>query len=129
MRRPASEGDLRPLLAALQAGKTNLGLSTAFETGIGRRLLAHLAALQAQGPTPTAPGLTPAGAPRGICLLRILSGCGGLWGDGLGRLGAGDLRVGVGMGRAWLLRVAIHTVFGRAGDGTNPWTRGTLTGR
>ena len=65
MRRPASEGDLRPLLAALQAGKTNLGLSTAIETGIGRRLLAHLAALQAQGPTPTAPGLAPGWRPQG----------------------------------------------------------------
>jgi len=65
VRRPASEGDPRPLLAALQAGTPNLGLSTAFETGIGRRLLAHLAALQAQGPTPTAPGLAPGWRPQG----------------------------------------------------------------
>ena len=65
VRRPASEGDPRPLLAALQAGPPNLCLSTAFETGIGRRLLAHLAALQAQGPTPTAPGLAPGWRPQG----------------------------------------------------------------
>ncbi len=63
--RPASAGDPRPLLAALQAGTPNLCLSTALETGIGRRLLAHLAALQAQGPTPTAPGLAPGWRPRG----------------------------------------------------------------
>jgi O-succinylbenzoate synthase len=65
VRRPASEGDPRPLLASLQAGTPNLCLSTAFETGIGRRLLAHLAALQAQGPTPTAPGLAPGWRPQG----------------------------------------------------------------
>jgi len=65
VRRPASEGDPRPLLAALQAGTPNLCLSTAFETGIGRRLVAHLAALQAQGPTPTAPGLAPGWRPQG----------------------------------------------------------------
>jgi O-succinylbenzoate synthase len=40
-------------------------LSTAFETGIGRRLVAHLAALQAEGPTPTAPGLAPGWQPAG----------------------------------------------------------------
>ena len=34
-------------------------LSTGFETGIGRRWLHHLAALQAEGPTPAAPGLAP----------------------------------------------------------------------
>ena len=65
VRRPDSEGDPRPLLAALQAGTPNLCLSTALETGIGRRLLAHLAALQAQGPTPTAPGLAPGWRPQG----------------------------------------------------------------
>jgi len=65
VRRPASEGDPRPLLAALQAGTPNLCLSTALETGIGRRLVAHLAALQVQGPTPTAPGLAPGWRPQG----------------------------------------------------------------
>jgi o-succinylbenzoate synthase len=62
VRRPSQEGDPRPLLADLQAGAPRRVLSTAFETGIGRRWLAHLAALQQQGPTPTAPGLA-----RGWC--------------------------------------------------------------
>ena len=65
VRRPALEGDPRPLLAALQAGQPRLMLSTALETGIGMRLLAHLAALQQQGPTPTAPGLAPGWRPAG----------------------------------------------------------------
>jgi len=71
VRRPASEGDPRPLLATLQAGTPNLCLSTAFETGIGRRLVAHLAALQAQGPTPTAPGLAPGWRPRGELFVAV----------------------------------------------------------
>ncbi len=65
VRRPSQEGDPRPLLAALQAGRPRLMLSTAFETGIGRRWLQQLAALQAQGPTPTAPGLAPGWSPPG----------------------------------------------------------------
>ena len=59
VRRPSQEGDPRPLLAALEAGRPWLMLSTAFETGIGRRWLHHLAALQAEGATPAAPGLAP----------------------------------------------------------------------
>jgi O-succinylbenzoate synthase len=65
VRRPAVEGDPRPLLASLVAGTPQLMVSTALETGIGRRLVAHLAALQAQGPTPTAPGLAPGWRPQG----------------------------------------------------------------
>lgn len=65
VRRPLLEGDPRPLLAALRAGTPRLMLSTAFETGIGRRLLAHLAALQTDGPTPAAPGLAPGWCPQG----------------------------------------------------------------
>ena len=65
VRRPLAEADPRPLLAALQAGRPRLMLSTAFETGIGRRFLQHLAGLQALGPTPTAPGLAPGWRPRG----------------------------------------------------------------
>jgi len=65
VRRPLLEGDPRPLLAALVAGAPRLMLSTAFETGIGRRLVEHLAALQAEGPTPTAPGLAPGWRPAG----------------------------------------------------------------
>lgn len=63
--RPALDGDPRPLLGALRRGRPRLMLSTALETGIGRRLLAHLAALQQQGPTPTAPGLAPGWRPVG----------------------------------------------------------------
>ena len=65
VRRPLLEGDPRPLLAALTAGTPRLMLSTALETGIGRRFLQQLAALQALGPTPTAPGLAPGWRPGG----------------------------------------------------------------
>jgi len=65
VRRPLLEGDPRPLLAALRAGTPRLMLSTALETGIGRRLLDHLAALQAESPTPVAPGLAPGWRPEG----------------------------------------------------------------
>ena len=43
VRRPALEGDPRLLLQELQAGLPQRMLSTAFETGIGRRWLEHLA--------------------------------------------------------------------------------------
>ena len=65
VRRPALEGDPRPLLAALAAGRPHWMVSTAFETSIGRRLVDHAAALQWRGPTPTAPGLAPQWRPRG----------------------------------------------------------------
>jgi O-succinylbenzoate synthase len=65
VRRPLLEGDPRPLLAALTAGTPRLMRSTALETGIGRRFLQQLAALQALGPTPTAPGLAPGWRPKG----------------------------------------------------------------
>ena len=65
VRRPALEGDPRPLLAALAAGAPRCMISTAFETGIGWRLVAHGAALQQRGPTPTAPGLAPGWRPQG----------------------------------------------------------------
>jgi len=63
--RPAAAADPRPLWRRLQAGVPRLMLSTAFETGIGLRFLHHLAGLQAQGPTPTAPGLAPGWSPDG----------------------------------------------------------------
>ncbi|WP_347238868.1 enolase C-terminal domain-like protein [Cyanobium sp. FACHB-13342] len=67
VRRPSQEGDPRPLLAALEQGAPRLMVSTAFETGIARRWLDHLAALQAEGPTPVAPGLAPGWqAPGGL---------------------------------------------------------------
>ena len=65
VRRPLLEGDPRPLLRDLLRGKPRLMLSTSFETGIGGRWLAHLAALQAQGKTPAAPGLAPGWCPAG----------------------------------------------------------------
>ena len=63
VRRPVLEGDPRGLLRELQAGLPQQMLSTAFETGIGRRWLEHLAGLQALGPTPAAPGLAPGWTP------------------------------------------------------------------
>ena len=66
VRRPSQEGDPRPLLSSLQAGGGSpVVLSTAFETGIARRWLHHLAALQARGPSPAAPGLALAWQPQG----------------------------------------------------------------
>jgi O-succinylbenzoate synthase len=65
VRRPALEGDPRPLLASLGAGRPGWMVSTAFETGVGRRLVEHAAALQWAGPTPTAPGLAPQWRPTG----------------------------------------------------------------
>jgi O-succinylbenzoate synthase len=65
VRRPSQEGDPRPLLAAMAAGQPRLMLSTGFETGIGRRWLHHLAALQMRGPTPAAPGLASGWQPLG----------------------------------------------------------------
>jgi len=65
VRRPAVDGDPRPLLRALQDGMAHRMVSTAFETGIGRRWLHHLAALQWVGPTPAAPGLAPGWCPEG----------------------------------------------------------------
>ena len=65
VRRPLLEGDPRSLLAAFEAGQPRWMVSTALETGIGRRWVHHLAALQALGPTPTAPGLAPGWCPQG----------------------------------------------------------------
>jgi O-succinylbenzoate synthase len=71
VRRPSQEGDPRPMLARLRAGAppephaAGLALSTAFETGIARRWLSHLAALQALGPAPVVPGLAPGWQPAG----------------------------------------------------------------
>ncbi len=77
VRRPSQEGDPRPLLRVLtgvgvpaggvpQAGPGGgMVFSTAFETGIGARWIAHLAALQARGAHPAAPGLAPGWLPPG----------------------------------------------------------------
>ncbi|WP_320663393.1 o-succinylbenzoate synthase [Prochlorococcus sp. MIT 1223] len=63
IRHPTLEGDPRVLLKSLQDGKTNIAISTAFETGIGRRWVNHLAAIQQTTQTPTAPGLAPGWLP------------------------------------------------------------------
>jgi O-succinylbenzoate synthase len=68
VRRPAREGDPRPLRRALRQGRPHLILSSDLETGIGRRWLRHLAGLQARGPTPAAPGLAPGWTPEGEAL-------------------------------------------------------------
>ena len=65
VRRPSQEGDPRPLLNQFHKGVPRRMVSTAFETGIGRRWLDHLAALQMSGPTPAAPGLAPGWRPEG----------------------------------------------------------------
>ena len=65
VRRPAVDGDPRLLLRQIQAGVPRRMVSTAFETGIARRWLHHLAALQWVGPTPAAPGLAPGWCPAG----------------------------------------------------------------
>ena len=65
VRRPSQDGDPRPLLAELGRGVPRLMVSTGFETGIGARWTAHLAALQWRGPTPVAPGLAPDWCPAG----------------------------------------------------------------
>ena len=65
VRRPLIDGDPRLLLKELEQGVGYRVISTAFETGIGRRWLNHLARLQLRGPTPTAPGLAPGWCPQG----------------------------------------------------------------
>ncbi|WP_320675375.1 o-succinylbenzoate synthase [Prochlorococcus sp. MIT 1341] len=64
VRRPVIDGDPRPLLNDLKRGRSHRMISTAFETGIGRRWVNHLAAIQHNGPTPTAPGLAPGWFPQ-----------------------------------------------------------------
>ncbi len=65
VRRPVLEGDPRMLLAEFEEGISQRMISTAFETGIGRRWVHHMAALQQEGSTPTAPGLAMEWFPKG----------------------------------------------------------------
>nr|AUG32328.1 putative O-succinylbenzoate synthase [Paulinella longichromatophora] len=65
VRRPTVEGDPLCLLAALKLGIPRLMISTSMETGIGRRWINHLAAVQHKGLTPVAPGLAPNWNPIG----------------------------------------------------------------
>ncbi len=64
IRRPALDGDPRLLLEELEQGGSHIVISTAFETGIGRRWINYLAAKQAQGQNPCAPGLAPGWCPK-----------------------------------------------------------------
>ena len=75
MRRPSLEGDPRLLLLDLQSGLPQRMLSTAFETGIGRRWLEHLAGFR-PGPPPAAPGLALADASGADVLQRSRAGLG-----------------------------------------------------
>tara|TARA_Y100001968_G_C19431500_1_gene757315 strand:+ start:1354 stop:2322 length:969 start_codon:yes stop_codon:yes gene_type:complete len=65
VRHPALEGDPRIIIKELNQGMSHISISTTFETGIGRRCINHLAALQQKTLTPTAPGLAPGWAPKG----------------------------------------------------------------
>ncbi len=59
IRRPLIEGDPRQLLKELAKNNSFKAISTSFETGIGRRWVEHIAALQQISNTPTQPGLAP----------------------------------------------------------------------
>tara|TARA_Y100001968_G_scaffold332312_1_gene390005 strand:+ start:19932 stop:20888 length:957 start_codon:yes stop_codon:yes gene_type:complete len=59
IRRPSLEGDPRKLLKELNINSSYKMISTAFETGIGRRWINHFAGIISEGITPTAPGLAP----------------------------------------------------------------------
>jgi len=68
--KPAVEGDPRPLLHQLQIGAPRRMVSTALETGIGGRAVAHFAALISRGPSPCAPGLAPGWGASGALASR-----------------------------------------------------------
>jgi O-succinylbenzoate synthase len=63
--RPALDGDPRLLLKEIDKEDSQKVISTAFETGIGRRWINHLAARQIKGHHPCAPGLAPGWCPKG----------------------------------------------------------------
>ena len=65
IRRPALDGDPRLLLKEIEKEDSQTVISTAFETGIGRRWINHLAARQVKGKNPCAPGLAPGWCPKG----------------------------------------------------------------
>ena len=65
IRRPALDGDPRILLKEIDNEDSQIVISTAFETGIGRRWINHLAAIQSKGKHPCAPGLAPGWCPSG----------------------------------------------------------------
>ena len=65
IRRPSLDGDPRLLLKEIDKENSQIVISTAFETGIGRRWINHLAAKQVKGKYPCAPGLAPGWGPKG----------------------------------------------------------------
>jgi O-succinylbenzoate synthase len=65
IRRPTLEGDPRLLLKEIEQKDSQTVISTAFETGIGRRWINHLAARQVKGKNSCAPGLAPGWCPTG----------------------------------------------------------------
>jgi len=65
IRRPALDGDPRLLLKEIEQEVSQTVISTAFETGIGRRWINHLAARQIKGKNACAPGLAPGWCPKG----------------------------------------------------------------
>ena len=65
IRRPALDGDPRLLLKEIEKEDSQIVISTAFETGIGKRWINHLAAKQVKGKYPCAPGLAPGWQPKG----------------------------------------------------------------
>tara|TARA_Y100001968_G_scaffold278037_1_gene273172 strand:- start:120 stop:1091 length:972 start_codon:yes stop_codon:yes gene_type:complete len=65
IRRPSQDGDPRLMLKEIEKKQSQIVISTAFETGIGSRWINHLAAKQAKGKYPCAPGLAPGWGPNG----------------------------------------------------------------
>ncbi len=65
IRRPALEGDPRILLKEFEQKNNFKVITTCFETGIGKRWIEHLAALQQNNEIKTAPGLAPGWCPTG----------------------------------------------------------------
>jgi len=65
IRRPALDGDPRLLLKEIDKEDNKTVISTAFETGIGRRWINHLASRQVKGKNSCAPGLAPGWCPKG----------------------------------------------------------------
>ena len=64
IRRPALDGDPRLLLKEIKKNHSKTVISTAFETGIGRRWINYLVATQALGEHNCAPGLAPGWVPK-----------------------------------------------------------------
>ena len=71
IRRPALDGDPRLLLKEIEQEDSQTVISTAFETGIGRRWINHLAARQVKGEILVHLDLHLDGAPKAHSLTTI----------------------------------------------------------